>query len=97
MPLIKNPSFQPPKPVTLNANYAKALAALPGSVLPPKVNVTEEDMKKWTAELEVLREKYFGKEATEREIAVYENWLTQLQRKIAPGFNFEVMTPSKQN
>lgn len=93
MPLIRNPAFQPPKSVSLNTNYAKLLATLPGSVIPPKVALQKHDLEAWIAELDLLRQANLDPDWRLEQSELYHQWLKDLQRKVAPGFNFDAMTP----
>lgn len=93
MPLIRNPAFQPPKLVSLNTNYAKLLATLPGSVIPPKVSVQRQHLESWIAELDLLKQDNLDSEWRRQQSDVYTHWLKDLQRKVAPGFDFDAMTP----
>lgn len=91
MPLIRNPSFQPPKAITLNSNYAKLLATLPSTVMPPKMTLTRENLEAWIADLERVRADIGGKSEVEQ----YEQWQATLLRKAAPGFSVDnIMTPT---
>ncbi|GBL51780.1 hypothetical protein ACI3LY_003439 [Candidozyma auris] len=94
VPLIKNPAFQPPKPITLNTNYAKLIPNLPASVIPPEVTINKEDIEAWIADLQKFKKEKFDSEEKKRAIQKYEEWLKSVQRKVAPGFDFDIMTPA---
>ncbi|OBA17971.1 hypothetical protein METBIDRAFT_226333 [Metschnikowia bicuspidata var. bicuspidata NRRL YB-4993] len=95
VPLIRNPAFQPPRPITLNTDYAKLLATIPGSVMPPKAAISREELQAWTTDLEAVERNDLNMEARDKDIAVYKEWLVKVQRKVAPGFDYEIMTPTK--
>jgi len=95
VPLIKNPSYQPPKPITLNTNYNKLLPTLSSSVIPPKLNLSESDLENWTKEIEEMKTNRSELNASE-DIQGFKDWIKLQQLKIAPGFSFEgIMTPNK--
>lgn len=95
VPLIKNPSYQPPKPITLNTNYNKLLPTLSSSVIPPKLNLTESELQNWTKEIEEMKTK-ISELNTSEDIQSFKDWTKLQQLKIAPGFSFEgIMTPYK--
>lgn len=94
MPLLKNPAFQPPKPVSLNTNYAKLIPNLPNSVVPPKLNITEADVESWGKEIEDFKKDHFDTEAEKAAVKKYQDWLKSVQRKVAPGFSNQIMTPT---
>lgn len=91
MPLIRNPAYQPPRAVTLNTNYGKLLANLPGSALPPPPKVQPQELEDWKRDLEQLRDRAQNSDAASK----YAEWLALQQRKVAPGFTFDVMEPLK--
>ncbi|ODV80066.1 uncharacterized protein CANTADRAFT_339401 [Suhomyces tanzawaensis NRRL Y-17324] len=98
VPLVKNPSFQPPKPVTLKTNYAKLIPTLSKSSVPPKINLSEDDLRKWLNEIQALKAKVANLEdPSDLDVQKYEEWVQLQQAKVAPGFySFEgVMQPSK--
>lgn len=93
--MIKNPSYQPPKAITLKHNYNKLIPTLSNSVIPPKINLTENDIKSWIESIEQQRSSISNTEKDNNDVMNYKNWTTLQQRKVAPGFNFEsIMTPS---
>lgn len=94
VPLIRNPSFQPPKTVTLNANYSKLLATLPTTVIPPKMNLTKADLESWIADLHEIDSTSLDEAKSQADIAKYTDWVESKQRKVAPGFNFDIMKPT---
>lgn len=95
MPLIKNPSYQPPKPITLNTNYSKLIPTLAASVQPPKLNLTELDLQNWAKEIEEMKNDRL-KIANGESVTEFQDWIKKQQIKIAPGFSFDgVMTPNK--
>ncbi|WLF79009.1 hypothetical protein PVL30_002758 [Lodderomyces elongisporus] len=100
VPLIKNPSFQPPKPVTLNSNYSKLIPTLPNTVIPPKLKVGTDDINSWSRDIQILISKYDPKDGDdgdrEDELrAKYQDWLQAQTKKVAPGFDYNIMTPQK--
>ncbi|KAM9926660.1 hypothetical protein OXX59_003047 [Metschnikowia pulcherrima] len=95
VPLIRNPAFQPPRPITLNADYGKLLSTLPMSVVPPKAAISRDELDAWKRDLEKVEKDGLNPEKREEEIKVYKDWLSGVQRKVAPGFSFDVMTPRK--
>ena len=94
MPLIKNPSYQPPKPITLNTNYSKLIPSLSSTSIPPKINLSEAELQQWSQEIDDLKNKV---KTEDGDVDEFENWVKSQQNKVAPGFNsFEgVMKPSK--
>lgn len=94
MPLIRNPSFHPPKTVTLNINYSKLLATLPTSVVPPKMNLSKMDLESWIGDLHEIELASLDRKNSQADIEKYSEWLKKQQRKVAPGFNFDIMTPT---
>lgn len=95
VPLIRNPQFQPPKTVTLNANYSKLLATLPTTVVPPQMNLSKPDLENWIAKLEEIELTFLDLESSKEDIDKYTEWVKSQQRKVAPGFNFDIMTPTE--
>lgn len=79
--------------MSLNTNYSKLLATLPGSVIPPKVSLTKQDLESWIAELDTLKQANLDPDWRLQQSDLYRHWLKDLQRKVAPGFNFDAMTP----
>lgn len=96
VPLIKNPSFQPPKPVTLNTNYTKLLPSLSNTVKPPKLSLTKQDLQHWVESIEQLKPSYDNSsDINVSLIKQYQAWLDLARLKVAPGFNSSIMTPQK--
>ncbi|QFZ27151.1 hypothetical protein EJF18_30109 [Clavispora lusitaniae] len=93
VPLIRNPAFQPPKPVSLNTNYGKLLATLPGSVIPPKVALKKEELEQWIEQLKNIKQNNLHSESQTQASVNYTQWLKKSQMKVAPGFDFDGMTP----
>ncbi|KAI3405911.2 hypothetical protein KGF56_001130 [Candida oxycetoniae] len=91
-PLIKNPLYQPPKAITLNVSYNKLIPTLSSTVVPPKLKMTKEDVNSWCTELEqeIEKNKSFNLQAE-----AYTSWLKEQSTKVAPGFEYTIMTPSK--
>lgn len=85
VPLIRNPSYQPPKAITLNLNYGKLLPTLAKSVVPPKVNLTQEELKKWEKEVESVKQRHEQEESANS--VKYQEWVKKKQTQIAPGFD----------
>lgn len=93
--MYKNPAFQTPKPVTLETNYGKLLPTLSKSVIPPKLNLTREDLHQWKKDIEG-KNYGFLKSEDDHDVRVYEDWIKEKQVKLAPGFSYEgVMKPNK--
>ncbi|RLV87054.1 hypothetical protein JA9_001145 [Meyerozyma sp. JA9] len=84
VPLVKNPAFQTPKPVTLNANYNKLIPTLFSTVKPPKLNVGLQDINKWKQDVDNLSQR-LEMENDGTEIAKFESWVHQQATKVAPG------------
>ena len=95
VPLIRNPSYQPPKAVTLNLNYGKLLPTLAKSVVPPKVNISEAELRKWEKDIEAIKLRF--ERADNGEQIRYEEWVKKKQTQIAPGFDSMggIMMPSR--
>lgn len=64
-------------------------------MIPPKLNLKDDDLKKWITSIEELRAKHDPiREQPDRE--AFELWCGLQQRKFAPGFKVdEIMTPSQ--
>ena len=97
VPLIKNPAFQPPRPITLSNNYNKLIPTLSSTVVPPKLNISDTEIDSWLNEIRSLREQIKNKQTNDnnRQCTKYENWIREQSNKIAPGFNYTVMQPQK--
>lgn len=89
MALIRNPVFQPPKPVTLSTNYAKLLATLSDAALPPSLKMLMYELRLWKDELGRMKESVGDHLCLQK----YTEWLQGQQRRVAPGFDFDVMQP----
>lgn len=55
--------------------------------------MTEKDVDDWIDELESFRKSHLDQELLDSRRKVYQDWLTLVKRKVAPGFTFDVMTP----
>lgn len=88
MPLIKNPAYIPPKPVSLNDNYDMLLPKLNKSI-PPKIGLGQADIDAWLETMNQWREKV---KVTNDDLFV--NWINDQKQKIAPGLD-SVITPKK--
>ncbi|KAL6454573.1 hypothetical protein SBY92_004040 [Candida maltosa Xu316] len=95
VPLIKNPSYQPPKPVTLNTNYNKLIPTLSNTVVPPKLNISENEVNSWLEEIRWLRDKVRKEQEEKGAKAKYDKWIHDQSIKTAPGFDFSIMQPHK--
>lgn len=64
-------------------------------MIPPKLNLKDDDVRNWITSIEELRTKLDPKrEQPDRE--AFELWCGLQQRKFAPGFKVdEIMTPSQ--
>lgn len=80
--------------MSLNTNYAKLIPNLPNSVVPPKLNITEADLESWSKEIEDFKKDHFNTDAEKAAIKKYQDWLKSVQRKVAPGFSNQIMTPT---
>lgn len=80
--------------MSLNTNYAKLIPNLPNSVVPPKLNITEADVESWGKEIEDFKKDHFDTEAEKAAVKKYQDWLKSVQRKVAPGFSNQIMTPT---
>ncbi|CAH2353839.1 hypothetical protein CLIB1423_12S04104 [[Candida] railenensis] len=95
VPLIRNPSYLPPKAITLNLNYGKLLPTLTKSVVPPKVNISEGELRKWEKDIEAVKLRF--EKADSAEQIRYQEWVKRKQTQIAPGFDSMggIMMPSR--
>ncbi|CAK9437268.1 uncharacterized protein LODBEIA_P16460 [Lodderomyces beijingensis] len=92
VPLIKNPSYQQPKAITLNANYNKLLPTLSATAIPPKLKINGDELNSWS---EKLTSEIVKIETEAEKSQVYEAWIKEQTTKVAPGFDFNVMTPQR--
>ena len=94
IPLVKNPAFQTPKPVTLNVNYTKLIPTLFLTVKPPKLNVGVQDIEMWKQDVDNLNQR-LDKDNDGTETAKFELWVHQQATKVAPGLgeSSQVMQP----
>lgn len=97
VPLIRNPAFQPPKAITLNQNYSKLLPTLTASVVPPKINLSKDELESWIEELNRLKDDKFDESNDLVEINKFKQWVKDKQTKVAPGFDTSggVMVPAR--
>ncbi|CAX40036.1 hypothetical protein CD36_30160 [Candida dubliniensis CD36] len=105
IPLIKNPTFQPPRPITLSNNYNKLIPTLSTTVIPPKLNISDTEIDSWLNEIRSLRQQIINKQINSNSHShsnhnngqsdKYEKWIREQSNKIAPGFNYTVMQPQK--
>lgn len=86
--MIKNPLFQPPKPVTLNANYSKLIPTLSSTVKPPKLSMSLDDLNKWCDDIK-LQKPIFDptSEENQSDINVFKDWVSKTKTQVAPGFD----------
>jgi hypothetical protein len=96
VPLVKSPSYQPPKPVTLNTNYEKLIPQLYKSVVPPKFNLTQQDITNWFEEVNLWKARV-SIDKSDEDISNFNLWLQKQQLSIAPGYHSVdgIMTPHK--
>ncbi|KAK6459082.1 uncharacterized protein RJT20DRAFT_132231 [Scheffersomyces xylosifermentans] len=97
VPLINNPAYQPPKAVTLNTNYDMLIPSLSNSVVPPTLNLTDEEIKAWLRDSKGLEYRIQKSMESDADVDKYRDWVKAQKIKVAPGFDsFEgVMKPSK--
>ncbi|CAL1183001.1 unnamed protein product [Candida parapsilosis] len=101
VPLIKNPSYQPPKAVSLRTNYSKLLPALPRTVAPPNLNITKEDIDKWSRELNQFKDRIGNDRQSDTFVTSYEKWIKEQilhyrsrssqQPKVKPNHKFDLV------
>lgn len=60
--------------------------------MPPKIMTLDEDLKLWIADLESIKATVENTD-NEESVKKYREWIAGQQRKVAPGFNFDVMKP----
>ncbi|KAI5954514.1 hypothetical protein KGF54_002289 [Candida jiufengensis] len=95
VPLIKNPSYQPPKAITLNTNYNKLLPSLSSTVIPPQLKVSEDDINNWINELNEFKRKLNANNDETNDTYEYKNWINEQSNKVAPGFSYDILKPKK--
>ncbi|EGW34160.1 uncharacterized protein SPAPADRAFT_59579 [Spathaspora passalidarum NRRL Y-27907] len=96
IPLIKNPSYQPPKPITLNTNYNKLIPSLSNTVIPPKLNVGETEINAWLKEICAIESRLNDNITNDKNVHQFQEWSHQQTIKVAPGFEYAtVMQPHK--
>ncbi|CCG23261.1 Mvb12 ESCRT-I complex subunit [Candida orthopsilosis Co 90-125] len=95
VPLIKNPSYQPPKAISLRTNYSKLLPTLSHTVVPPNLNITKEDIDKWSNEIDEYKTMIANEQKTDSSVVNYEKWIKEQSTKVAPGFDYDILTPKK--
>lgn len=88
IPLQVNPKFQAPRPLAFKNQVS---LPDPATVIPPKFNLSEQDLQKWRENLNDLEKQM---RFNEEEIRSYKEWLRNQQRKVAPGFDYSIMKPS---
>lgn len=93
--MIRNPIYQPPKPVTLNTNYNKLIPTLSNTVIPPKLNIAQDEITSWLEEIRSLRDKVKKEQSENEKSEKYKTWVHDQTTKVAPGFNYTVMQPHK--
>ncbi|RLV95540.1 hypothetical protein JA1_000957 [Spathaspora sp. JA1] len=96
IPLIKNPSYQPPKAITLNTNYNKLIPSLANTVVPPKLNISTTEVNAWLKEIHSLESKLNDDITNDKNVQQYQEWIHQQTIKVAPGFEYAtIMQPHK--
>lgn len=88
VPLIKNPSYQPPKAISLRTNYSKLLPTLSHTVVPPNLNITKEDIDKWLNEIDEYKTMIANEQKTDSSVANYEKWI----KSKAPKLHLDLIT-----
>lgn len=78
IPLIVSPFYNPPKAVTLPFSYKP----LPSQL--PETNVTKENLEAWISECKHAKEGVLNYGAREKQ--AYEEWHTNVVRRLAPGY-----------
>ncbi|ABN64441.2 hypothetical protein PICST_29837 [Scheffersomyces stipitis CBS 6054] len=97
VPLINNPAFQPPKAITLNANYDVLIPTLSNTVVPPKINLADEEIQAWLRDIKSTEFQIQNAIENDEDVKKYKQWIKTQQIKVAPGFSFDgVMQPHKQ-
>lgn len=64
-------------------------------MVPPKINVSKEDLEQLKSDVEQMKAKYLDEELRDEQVSSYTKWLSDLLRKVAPGFDFDIMKPTK--
>lgn len=60
------------------------------------MNLSKLGLDAWIADLNELDLTSLDETKSRADTQVYTEWLKSQQRKVAPGFNFDIMTPTKQ-
>lgn len=63
-------------------------------MVPPRINVTEADLESWKKEIEDFGKAHFKTDAQNEAQKKYQDWLKSVQRKVAPGYSNQIMTPT---
>lgn len=58
------------------------------------MNLSKADLELWISDLQGMENGALGEQKSKADREVYELWLKEQQKKVAPGFNFEIMTPT---
>lgn len=88
IPLQLNSKFLAPRPPAFKNQVS---LPDPATVIPPKFNLSEQDLQKWRGNLNDLERRI---DINEEEVNAYKEWLRNQQRKVAPGFDYSIMKPS---
>ncbi|KAI5962211.1 uncharacterized protein KGF55_003287 [Candida pseudojiufengensis] len=92
VPLIKNPSYQPPKAITLNTNFNKLLPTLSNTVVPPQLKITDDDINEWVKELNEFKKNLVTDSKNGTDL---KKWINEESNKVAPGFSYDILKPTK--
>lgn len=63
-------------------------------MIPPQLNISDKDLDQWEADLEKFEQERLDPSIHEEAQKAYQDWLRNTQRKVAPGFNYDIMTPT---
>lgn len=59
------------------------------------MNLSKPDLESWIANLEEMELTFLDSEKSKEDMGKYTEWVKSQQRKVAPGFNFDIMTPTE--
>ena len=62
-------------------------------MIPPKVALKKEELEQWIEQLKNIKQNNLHLELQTQASVNYTQWLKKLQMKVAPGFDFDGMTP----
>lgn len=58
------------------------------------MNLSKQDLEAWIGDLHEIEREFLDSEKSAADIEKYTDWVKSQQRKVAPGFDFEIMTPT---